>query len=74
MLGLKDIKVEKNPQYNSEPVYYCKNCLSLKVRGVGDSDEFNYCDDCGNTIILQCDIKEWEEMFEKKYGYKFLDK
>jgi len=33
-------------KYNSEPVYYCTNCLSLNVKAMGEN---SYCDDCGST-------------------------
>lgn len=67
-------KLEKNPEYNQEPVYYCTKCLSLKIMGVSDCDDYDYCDDCGNTNIAQCNIEEWEKMYEKKYGIKLLNK
>lgn len=51
--------------YNSEPVLYCKNCLSLKILAFDDND---YCDQCGSTEIESTDIKTWEELYKKKYG------
>lgn len=55
--------------YNSEPVYYCKNCLSLKIMVLGEYSE--YCDDCGNTDIATTDIETWREMYKDKYGRYF---
>jgi hypothetical protein len=54
--------------YNNEPVYYCKNCLSLQILTVGSTD---YCDCCGNTEIDSTHISIWEEMYKNKYGKPF---
>ena len=35
-------------EYNNEPVYYCSDCLSLRIR---DIDGTEYCDKCGSTNI-----------------------
>ena len=42
-----------NDIYNEEPVYYCKSCLSLKIKQVTvDNQNFtNYCDKCGSTNV-----------------------
>ena len=55
--------------YNSVPVYYCKNCLSLKIRVLGEYSE--YCDDCGSTDIETTDIESWRKMYKEKYGREF---
>jgi hypothetical protein len=59
-----------NNEYNKEPVFYCKHCLSLKIRSVSGMD---YCDSCSATDIEQCNIEDWENMYKHKYGHKFLD-
>ena len=56
--------------YNNEPVYYCKHCLSLKIKVVGGYD---FCDDCGSTAITTDSIENWEKLYEERYGKKFLD-
>lgn len=61
-------------EYNNEPVYYCKHCLSLKIRNVPMIEDSDYCDECGSTNIGQCSIEEWEKMYKERYGFKFLDK
>ena len=64
---------EKQPDYNQEPVFFCKNCLSLKIRnGVGLEDS-DYCDECGSTEIGQASIEDWQEMYKSKYGHYFLE-
>ena len=55
--------------YNNEPVYYCTQCLSLRIRSLEDME---YCDKCGSTNIEQTHIEEWEQMYEKKYNSKYL--
>lgn len=59
--------------YNDDPVYYCKDCLSLNIQSIPTLDNSDYCEICGSNNIGQCSIYEWEELFEKKYGYKHLD-
>lgn len=61
--------------YNSEPVFYCKHCLSLNIKSVDDSidaDNLDFCDECGSTEIDKTDIYTWEKMYEQKYGRNFL--
>ena len=59
--------------YNSEPVYYCKHCLSLAVLNIPDVPDTCYCDKCGSTDIASSSIEEWEELYQKKYGHKFVN-
>lgn len=56
--------------YNDEPVYYCKTCLSLKIKIVGGYD---FCDECGDTDIATTSIENWERLYEERYGHKFLE-
>lgn len=58
-------------EYDLEPVYYCKNCLSLSIRTL--NDVIDYCDSCGSTEIAQTDIHTWEDMYNRKYGKSFLN-
>ena len=72
-MGSLEVKTELQSDYNDEPVFYCKHCLSLKIRDAGLPDLL-YCDDCGSSDILSVGIEEWEKMYKEKYGFKFLDK
>ena len=63
-----------NTEYNSEPVFYCKDCLSLKIRDVEHIDNSEYCDDCGSTDIGTASIEEWDAKYVAKYGHHFTDK
>lgn len=60
-------------EYNDEPVYYCKHCLSLSVRDAGLPDLL-YCDTCGSSEVDITDIYTWESLYKEKYGFKLLDK
>lgn len=55
--------------YNEEPVFYCTECLSLKIRSIDDID---YCDECSSTSIEQIDIYTWENLYQNMYGNKFI--
>lgn len=61
-------------EYNTEPVFYCKKCLSLKIRDVEHISNSEYCDECGSTNIGAADISDWEAMYMARYGHRFLDK
>lgn len=60
-------------EYNAEPVFYCKHCLNLKIRGIPFMEDSEYCDECGSTDIVQCDIHEWQELYKNKYGHYYLE-
>lgn len=64
-------KMENN--YNEDPVFYCKDCLSLKIHSIPQLDNSDYCETCGSNNVGQCSIEEWEQLFESKYGYKYLE-
>ena len=64
----------KREAYNNEPVFYCKHCLSLKVKSVPGMEELDYCDDCGATAIAQTDIETWRQLYRQKFGFDYLDK
>ena len=64
---------EKQTDYNQEPVFFCKNCLSLKIRNVVGLENSDYCDECGSTEIGQASIEDWQEMYKSKYGHYFLE-
>lgn len=60
--------------YNSEPVYYCKSCLSLRIMTVPGLEDAEFCDECNSTDIGKCSIEEWKALWKKKYGFDYLDK
>lgn len=58
--------------YNDEPVFFCKNCLSLNIKTVALGSDLDYCDECGSTTIEQAHIEEWQELYRKRYGFDYL--
>jgi hypothetical protein len=57
--------------YNREPVYYCKKCLSLVIMAYNESGISEYCNDCGSTDIATTSINEWQALYRAKYGKEF---
>ena len=68
-----NLSKEKLHEYNEVPIFYCKHCLSLKVRYVSSIEDSEFCDECGSTDIAQENVREWEKMYEEKYGHKLLE-
>lgn len=66
-------QAEQQPEFNQEPVFYCKHCLSLRVRSVADLQDLDFCDECGSTEIAQTSIESWEEMYKNKFGHSYLE-
>lgn len=71
--NLQRKKLGKN-DYNREPIFYCKQCLSLRIKSVPGMEDLDYCDECNSTNIAKTIIEKWESMYERRYGHKFLDK
>lgn len=67
---LKKYSLDSHEEFNEEPVYYCKECLSLKILAI---DNTEFCDDCGSSDILQTNIREWEKLYMNKYNHKFIE-
>lgn len=65
---------EQYNQYNDEPVFYCKSCLSLRIKTVAVDLGLDYCDECSSTDIGQSHIEEWKKLYRERYGFDFLDK
>lgn len=65
---------DNNNEFNNEPVFYCKHCLSLKIKSVPGIEGLDYCDKCGATDIDKTDIYTWEQMYRKRFGFNHLDK
>ncbi len=47
-------------EIDSIDVFWCKHCLSLKIRRLNLSTNISYCDKCGNTDIIQGPLKSLE--------------
>lgn len=59
--------------YDAIPVFYCKQCLSLRIKELSSDSNVNFCDECNSTNIDTTDIFTWEEMYEQRYGNKYLN-
>jgi len=64
---------EKLQDYDSEPVFYCTRCYSLKVK-YEEAIDAECCGECGCSDIASCSIEEWETKFQKRYGNKYTVK
>ena len=60
--------------YNKEPVFYCAQCLSLRIKSVPMMEGMDYCDECNSTNIEESSIEEWEARYKERYGHRFLEK
>lgn len=58
---------------NEDHVLYCARCYSLKVIHE-DSIDSDCCGECGCTSIEESSFEDWEELYRKRYGKKFIDK
>ena len=72
-VNMEKFNNEHKEEYNKEPVYYCKKCLSLKIGYVAVLESSEYCEDCNSTNIGKAPIEEWDKMFFNKYGYHYLE-
>lgn len=60
-------------EYNSDPVFYCVNCLSLAVKELNNVAGLYVCCDCGNTHSEESDnIFKWDELYKAEYGKSYL--
>lgn len=64
---------EKSNDYDSEPIIFCARCLSLKIKHE-DTIDTDYCVDCGCSNVREASLSEWENLYEKKYGHKYVVK
>ena len=64
----------ESKEYNDEPVFYCKSCLSLGVKTVASGLDLDYCKDCGSTDIGQAHIEDWQNLYRERYGFDYLTK
>ena len=64
---------DKIKDYDSEPVVFCAKCFSLNIKHE-DSLDMDYCGDCGCSSIGEALIEDWEALYEKKYGKKYVVK
>lgn len=64
---------EYTGDYDNEPVYYCSNCYSLKIKRE-ECTGIDYCAECGCSDILETPISIWEQLYESRYGKRYTAK
>lgn len=67
---LSSSEIRTKEYYNDIPVTYCKHCLSLAVTTSGDIE---FCEKCGSTSTEEASIEKWEELYQLKYGHKYIE-
>ena len=65
--------------FENDPITYCKTCLSIYIKTIefekgpgGEDREVDYCVPCGNTELETVYLSEWEDLYEERYGERFL--
>lgn len=61
--------MDKKKEYNDEPVFYCAQCMSLKIKY---ADNISYCEPCGSTHIREDHIEVWKTKYKNKYGKEYI--
>lgn len=69
---VKEITKEEIDSYNAEPVKFCKKCLSLRIMAIPNTEDSEYCDECGNAHIGSTHIEIWEQMYRARYKESFV--
>lgn len=65
-------KQKKTKDYDEEPVTYCAKCYSLKIVHE-DTVGVDCCRECGCSDLLTSSIEEWEKLYERRYGHKYME-
>ena len=69
-----NIDLNADNEYNKEPVYYCKRCMSLNIQTIGENSKvsgFDFCTNCGGTEIETTDIFTWRNLYKKRFNKNF---
>lgn len=65
-------KLKKPKDYDDEPVIYCAKCYSLKIV-YEDIVGTDCCGICGCSDLLSSSIEDWEKLYTKRYGHKYME-
>lgn len=68
-----DNKPLAKEDYNKIPVYYCRQCGSLKIMTMPGLP-YDYCDCCGSTDVGKASIESWLELQKTKFKSPYRDK
>lgn len=58
-------------EYNDEPIFYCKNCLSLSIKEISNAG-LHVCLECGTPKQEESTVDEWNQLYIERYGKSFL--
>lgn len=59
---------------NEDDVFFCKSCLSLRIKSMYNGDEsVDYCDSCGSTYIHKAPFNVYARIC-KRAGKKLIEK
>lgn len=58
-------------EYQDEPVFYCVNCLSLKIKELNNS-KLHVCLECGTPKQEETSYDEWNQLYVERYKRQFL--
>lgn len=65
-------KQRKPKDYDEEPVTYCAKCYSLRIV-YEDIIGVDCCGECGCSDLLTSSIEEWEKLYARRYGHKYME-
>lgn len=63
----------QHESYDEEPVKFCARCYSLKIK-YEEALDSEYCADCGSTDIVEDSIYTWDELYQRRYHKKFVER
>lgn len=66
----KKVKWTKE-DYNKEPVFYCKKCLSLAIIAYNEAGIEQYCNSCGSIDIATTSIEDWQTKYKERYNKEY---
>lgn len=58
--------------YNSEPIWFCKDCLAPATK-YNELEGVYECVHCGGTNHIKVTLPDWEGIFYSKYGISYLE-
>lgn len=61
----------RQEKVEEEPVTYCSRCYSLSIV-YEDAIGEDCCKECGCTDLQTASFEEWERLYQKRYGHKFV--
>ena len=66
------VKQEKSKAEEPDTIDFCAKCYSIKIK-YEDSIGMDCCESCGCTDFKTASFEEWEKLYERRYGHKFVE-